>query len=80
MIMHFTNTNPFQQINPPIEHEHCNIIYCYNDTNNNCPHKDSCKRYIQSVGNTSATLYKSACTEKNNYPLYIKDGDCTDGE
>ena len=75
MQIKFTNQNPFQQVVIPIEQENCNIIYCYNDTNNHCPHKEACKRYIQSPGNESATLYKISCTEENNYQLYIKDGD-----
>ena len=78
MQIKFTNQNPFQQTFVlPLEQEDCKIIYCYNDENNNCPYKDSCKRYTKSPGNESSTLYKSSCTEDNNYQLYIKDGDFT---
>ena len=75
----FTNQSPFQQaFILPLEQEDCKIIYCCNDDNNDCLHRESCKRYIYSDGNESSTLYKSACTEDNNYQLYIKDGDSND--
>lgn len=81
MQIKFTNQNQFQQtVILPLEQEDCKIIYCCNNANNNCPLKDSCKRYTQSSENEFATLYKSACTKDNNYQLYIKDGDCTDSE
>lgn len=48
------------------------IYYCINE-NNNCPKKDTCKRY-KSVGDgLSTTLYKEVCTENNNYILYIEE-------
>ena len=75
----FTNQSLFKQaFILPLEQEDCKIIYCCNDDNNDCPHRESCKRYIHSSGNKSSTLYKSACTEDNNYKLYIKDGDSND--
>ena len=49
------------------------IIYNCTQNNNRCPKKDSCKRYIQAKDNEySASLSKMACTENNNYLLYIK--------
>lgn len=48
------------------------IYYCTNE-NNNCPKKDTCKRYKSVGDNPSSTLYKEACTKKNNYILYIKE-------
>lgn len=81
MQIKFTNQGPFQQtLVLPLEQDDCKIIYCYNDVNNNCSRKSTCKRYIHSSSNESNTLYKSVCTKKNNYQLYIKDGGCTDNE
>ena len=79
MKIQFTNSNPFQQTFVlPIEQENCHIIYCRHDDDNVCPYRNSCKRYSQSTGNESATLYKYACTKDNNYQLYIKDGEFND--
>lgn len=47
------------------------IYYCTNK-NNTCQKKESCKRYLDVDGKNHATLYKMACTESNNYILYIK--------
>lgn len=48
------------------------LYYCTNE-NNNCPKKDTCKRHNNVVDNPSTTLYKEACTENNNYILYIEE-------
>ena len=47
------------------------IYYCTQE-NNNCPKKEECKRYIEVEGKNHATLFKAACTETNNYVLFIK--------
>ena len=47
------------------------IYFCTNE-NNKCPKKDTCKRYLEIDGEEHATLFKRACTEQNNYILYIK--------
>lgn len=49
------------------------IIYNCSQNNNKCPKKENCKRYINAANNEfCATLSKQACTESNNYMLYIK--------
>lgn len=54
------------------------IYYCTNK-NNTCQKKESCKRYLDVDGKNHATLFKMACTENNNYILYIKkEGDNSD--
>lgn len=47
------------------------IYYC-NNNENNCPKKDKCKRYLKSKDERVASLYKEACTENNNYVLFIE--------
>lgn len=47
-----------------------NIYYCRN-AENTCSKKDSCLRYLDAKNNPVSTLFKYACTEKNNYVLYI---------
>lgn len=46
------------------------LYYCTQE-NNTCPRRESCKRYI-SEDQCRATLFKAACTEDNNYVLFIK--------
>ena len=46
-------------------------IYHCTQENNICPKKESCKRYINS-GECHTTLFKMACTEDNDYILFIK--------
>lgn len=48
-----------------------NIYHCTQD-NNTCIKKEECKRYIEAESNNHATLFKVACTEDNNYVLFIK--------
>ena len=48
-----------------------NIYYCTNE-NNICPKKETCKRYVEVEGKNHATLFKVACTEDNNYVLFMK--------
>lgn len=48
------------------------IYYCTQE-NNNCPKKEECKRYMESNNEKChATLFKVACTEDNNYVLYMR--------
>ena len=47
-------------------------IYFCTKENNTCPKQEICKRYMQSEGESVATLFKMACTEDNGYVLYIK--------
>lgn len=47
------------------------IYYCTNE-NNNCSKKEECKRYLDVDGKNHATLFKRACTENNNYVLFIR--------
>lgn len=48
------------------------IYYCVNE-NNKCEKKETCRRYLHVSDNNAATLFKNACTENNNYLLYIKE-------
>ena len=49
-----------------------NLLYYCTKDNNTCPKKEECERYIEVEGKNHATLFKVACTEDNNYVLYIK--------
>ena len=46
------------------------IYYC-TAKNNTCIKKDKCKRYVDAKGKNNATLFKFACTENNNYLLFM---------
>lgn len=47
------------------------VYYCAKE-NNTCPKKEECKRCLESDDKScKSTLYKVACTEKNNYVLFI---------
>ena len=48
------------------------LIYYCTQENNTCPKKENCKRYVEVEGKNHATLFKVACTEDNNYVLFIK--------
>lgn len=48
------------------------IYYCTNNEDNNCPKKNECKRFINTENKCVTTLYKSSCTEDNDYILFIK--------
>ena len=51
-----------------------NLYFCTQE-NNTCIKKDTCKRYMEYINqenNCHASLFKTACTEKNNYVLYMK--------
>ena len=47
------------------------IYYCTKE-NNNCPKKDLCRRYIDSENKDKTTLFKMACTNNNNYVLFMQ--------
>ena len=46
------------------------IYYCVKE-NNDCPKKESCRRYIESDNKDKTTLFKMACTDNNDYVLFI---------
>lgn len=46
------------------------IYYCTKE-NNNCPKKEECKRFIESENQCNTTLFKVACTEENNFVLFM---------
>lgn len=48
------------------------FYYCCTQENNNCSNKESCMRYLNAESEPHTTLYKYACTEENNYHLYMK--------
>ena len=47
------------------------IYYCTQE-DNYCPKKEECKRYMKSENQCTATLFKMAYTEDNDYVLFIK--------
>jgi len=48
------------------------FYYCCTQENNNCPNKETCMRFLNAESEPYTTLYKYACTEENNYHLYMK--------
>lgn len=51
-----------------------NLYFCTHEYNT-CIKKDTCKRYVDYTNeenNCHATLFNTACTEDNNYVLYMK--------
>ena len=48
------------------------FYYCCTQENNNCPNKETCMRFLNAESEPHTTLYKYACTEENNYHLYMK--------
>lgn len=48
------------------------LYYCCTQENNDCPNKETCMRYLNAESAPHATLFKYACTEDNNYHLYLK--------
>ena len=55
------------------------IYYCTKDSNT-CPRKDECERYVFAEGKNHATLFKLACTNINNYILFIQAEKDKEGE
>ena len=47
------------------------LYFCKND-GNTCDLKESCRRYLEAGEQTTATLFKAACTNDNNHVLYIQ--------
>ena len=48
------------------------LYYCCTQEDNDCPNKETCMRYLSAESAPHATLFKYACTEDNNYHLYLK--------
>lgn len=48
------------------------LYYCCTQKNNDCPNKEKCMRYLNAESAPHATLFKYACTEDNDYHLYLK--------
>ena len=48
------------------------LYYCCTQEDNDCPNKETCMRYLNAESAPHATLFKYACTEDNNYHLYLK--------
>jgi arginyl-tRNA--protein-N-Asp/Glu arginylyltransferase len=46
------------------------IYYCTQE-DNDCPKKEECKRFMVAENQDTATLFKMACTEDNNYVLFM---------
>ena len=49
-----------------------NSLYYCTQENNTCSKKECCERYIESENKNCATLFKAACTEDNEYVLFIE--------
>ena len=56
------------------DNEKDSYYFCQKDGNERCK-KDTCKRFLDSDGNVSTRLFKIMCNDKNNYVLYIPEGD-----
>lgn len=54
------------------------LYYCCTHKNNNCPNKERCMRYLNAEADPHATLYKYACTEENEYLLFMAKAEETD--
>lgn len=57
-----------------------NLYFCTQE-DNTCIKKDTCKRYVEYIddgNNYHATLFNMACTEDNNYVLYMKTEEVND--
>ena len=48
------------------------LYYCCTQTNNDCPNKEKCMRYLNAESAPHATLYKYACTGENDYQLFME--------
>ena len=48
------------------------LYYCCTQEDNDCPNKETCMRYLNAESAPHATLFKYACTEDNNYHLYLE--------
>ena len=48
------------------------LYYCCTQTNNDCPNKEKCMRYLNAESAPHATLFKYACKENNGYQLFIE--------
>lgn len=73
MEIRFANGSIMQSIDPPIEQEDCQIIYCDKGKENTCPKKEYCKRYLRADEHVSLKLYKTSCTKDNNFLLFLKE-------
>ena len=51
------------------------FYYCCTQDNNDCVNKENCMRYLNADSEPHTTLFKYACTEENNYHLYMKKDD-----
>ena len=54
------------------------LYYCCTQENNDCPNKEKCMRYLSAESAPHATLFKYACTEENNYLLFMPKEDTTE--
>jgi len=54
------------------------LYYCCTQENNDCPNKEKCMRYLNAESAPHATLFKYACTEENNYLLFIPKEEATE--
>lgn len=54
------------------------LYYCCTQTNNDCPNKEKCMRYLNAESAPHATLFKYACKEENNYLLFMPKEDVTE--
>lgn len=45
---------------------------CCTQEDNECPKRKECRRYLNANEGTSLPLFKYACTEENDYHLFMK--------
>ena len=45
---------------------------CCIQEDNECPKREECRRYLNANEGTSLPLFKYACTEENDYHLFMK--------
>lgn len=48
------------------------LIYYCTQENNICHKKETCIRYLDAESNHNTTLFNLACTDKNDYVLYLE--------
>lgn len=56
------------------DNEENSYYFCQKD-GNDCEKRETCKRYLNSADQAISRLFKEMCNDKNNYVLYIPEGD-----
>lgn len=61
------------------DNEENSYYFCQKD-GNDCEKRETCKRYLNSANQATSRLFKEMCNDKNNYVLYIPEGDVNNNE